>query len=381
MANINDYLDWRNDIPFSVDPFNEVDNLILSELVYSPFDGIVPGPGQREKITIDEVCKKFFETYTEEELLAKNTITKVAPFLLKKMAGSPRYKGLKLAGYVSEHDATSDTQFAVVSFYLPDGTIYVAYRGTDDTLIGWKEDFDMCYSQGTGGQLKAVNYLNDNFSRTMKRIRVGGHSKGGNFAVYASAFCKNSVKDNIIEIYSNDGPGFIPEIINSDEYQSIVKKVHSFIPKQSIIGLLMNNNFKSKIVESDAKGINQHDPMSWMVTKNSFDESFELDESSIIIDEAIKTWANGFDYETRNLFGEIVFSALEASGATKLSEVKGDKLKSLAALKTSYDKLDKEQQAMVSEILSKLLNVSSSSVKSSVLGKMPKKPKIVRKKE
>lgn len=371
MANISDYLDWRADVPFSLDPFNEVDNLVLCELVYSAFDGIVEGPDLKKKISIEEVCSKFFEKYTDEELMAKNTMTKVAPFLLRKMANSNRFGGTKLSGYINEIDESSQSQFAACTFYLPDGTIYAAFRGTDDTLVGWREDFNMCFSSATGGQKKAVDYLNQNFSRTMKKIRVGGHSKGGNFAVYASAFCKPSVKDSILEVYSNDGPGFIDEILEKEEYLSIVKKIKSFIPEQSIVGLLMGNCFNSSIVVSDAKGINQHDPMSWQIKRNSFERAEKLADSSLVIDEVIKKWTVQFDYETRNLFGDILFSSFASSGATKLSEVTSGGVKSVAAISKDIQSLDKEQQELFYEVVKSLVASGGEVFKNTLLEKIP----------
>ena len=381
MANIEDYLDWRSDVPFSVSPFNEVDNLILSELVYSAFDGIVPGPGVKEKISLEEACRLFFEKFDDETIISQTTMTKMAPFLMRKMAGSPRYKGTKLCGFVNELEQESQSQFAAISYYLPDGSIYACFRGTDDTLIGWREDFNMCFSAGTGGQLKAVEYLNDNFSRTMRPIRVGGHSKGGNFAVYASAFCRSSVKDNIVEVYSNDGPGFIDEIVNTSEYKSIIKRIKSIIPEQSVVGLLMCNKFTSKIIKSEAKGINQHDPLSWQVLGNHFVEADSLNGISIMIDETLKQWVVGVDYETRNLFGEIVFSALSSSGATRLSQVTGGGVRSMAALTKEYQALDKEQQQFISEILMKLVGAGGETVKNSFVDKLTKLVKTEKNKE
>ncbi len=360
MSNISDYLDWRSDIPFSFDPFNEVDNLVLCELVYVAFEGIVSGPSLKEKITIEQASQAYFEKYSEEEILARTSMTRLAPFILKKMAGSKRYGGMKLAGYVNEVDAKSQSQFAVCTFYLPDKSIFVAFRGTDDTLIGWREDYDMSFSCGTAGQLKAVEYLNNNFSRTMKDIRVGGHSKGGNFAVYASAFCRHSVKDNIIEVYSNDGPGFVDEIINTDKYQTILPRIKGFIPQQSIVGMLMANSFSNKIVVSDAKGIMQHDPLSWQVLGNEFVTAPELDPFSIMFDEMVKKWVMGYDYETRSLFGDILFSAMKSSGATKLSQVTGGGIRSIAAIVKDIQALDSDKQAIFMEIIVKLMSTGGS---------------------
>lgn len=374
MANIEDYLVWRSDVPFELDPFNEVDSAVLCELVYAAFDGIVPGPGQKEKISISDVCDLFFAKYSKEELIAKTTFTKLAPFLMLKMVNSKRFGQIKMAGFVNEVDAENVSQFAVCTFYLPDGTIYVAFRGTDDTLIGWKEDFNMCFSSGTGGQLKAVHYLNKNFARTMKPLRIGGHSKGGNFAMYGCAFCKPHIKDNIIDIYNHDGPGFIPEIIKSSEYKSIVKRIHRFIPNESIIGMLMYNKAKTMVVTSSNKGINQHDLFSWQVERNRFVDAKELASSSQFIDEIIKKWAVDFDYETRAAFGDLFFASLASSGATKMSHITSKKVRSIASITKEIQALEPEKQAIVIDVFMKLVAVSGDSIKNSVLSKLPKNP-------
>ena len=380
MANIQDYLIWRGDVPFDIDPFNEVDNIVLCELVYSAFDGIVPGPGLKEKISIENACELFFAKYSEEELKSKATFTKLAPFLMQKMAHSRRFGGTKLSGFVNEVDAENQSQFAVCSFYLPDGTIFVAFRGTDDSLVGWKEDFNMSFSEGTGGQLKAVKYLNKNFARTMKPIRIGGHSKGGNFAVYGSAFCKPHIKDNIIEIYNNDGPGCIQEVIKTPEYKSIIKRVRKFIPHESIIGLMLYTKAKPRVVASSKKGINQHDLMSWQVVCNHFDEVSEVASSSKMIDETIKKWTGNFDYETREAFGDIFFESLVSAGATKMSYITTKKVRSIASITKEIQALEPENQALVLEVLKCLAAEGGESLKNSILSKLPKNI-IVRKKE
>ena len=255
MANIFDYLDWRGDVPFNIDPFNEVDALALCELVYTPFDSLVPGPGIKEKISIEDLNKKFFEKFTEEGLMARTAMTKLAPFIMPKMANSKRFGGMKLAGFVNDVDAKKQTQFAVCSFYLPDGTIFVAFRGTDDTLVGWKEDFNMCFSEGTGGQLQAADYLNTNFARTMKKLRIGGHSKGGNFAVYGSTFCRGHIQDSILEVYNFDGPGFIPEVLKKPAYKAMINRVHKFIPEESIIGMLMYTEQRCRLLSVMQRGL------------------------------------------------------------------------------------------------------------------------------
>ena len=372
MANILEYLQWRGDVPFDIDSFNEVDALALCELVYSPFDDLIPGPGLKEKISIEELNTRFFEKFDKDQLMANSAFTKMAPFLMPEMAHTKRYGGIKLSGFVNEVDHDNQSQFAVCSFYLPDGTIFVAFRGTDDTLVGWKEDFNMCFSEGTGGQLKAVDYLNKNFARTMKRIRIGGHSKGGNFAVYGASFCKPHIKDNIIEVYNFDGPGFIKELIKREEYKETIKRVKKFVPEESIVGMLMYTKSKIRVVASNAKGINQHDLFTWQITRNHFDYLDKVSSSSKVIEEIIKKWSVQFDYETRSLFGDVFFASLSSSGATMLSQITSSKVRSIASLTKEIQSLDPDNQALVVDVFMKLVAAGGDSLKNTLLSKLPK---------
>lgn len=381
MANIDDYLSWRADVPFSVDPFNEVDALVLCELVYANFDDIVPGPSHKTKLSIEEVCRIFFNEFSKEELLGTTAATRVAPFLMLKMANSKRFGGTKMTGFVNEIDSDNQSQFSCCSFYLTDGTVFVAFRGTDDTLVGWKEDFNMCFSSGTGGQLKAVEYLNQHLARTMRPIRVGGHSKGGNFAVYGCAFSKTHIKDNLIEIYNFDGPGFIEEILEDPKYLSVIRKTHKFIPKESIIGMLMHSKAELKIVNSNDKGIYQHNAMNWNIERNHFIYEDGLASNAITIDQTIKSWVSQFDYETRALFGDVFFSSLlTSSKASNLSEISSKKLRSIASLTKEVQSLDADNQDLVMKVIKKLALAGGESFKNSVISKFSKS-ETVRKKE
>ena len=218
MAVLQEYLDWRADIPLSVSPFNDVDNLILATLAYTGFDGIVPGGG--EPVSLSFMCESFFQTHSKEEIRERGTQIERAPLLMDGMLSGARFGSLKACRYINEIDTDKSAQISAVTFLLDDGTAYVAFRGTDSTLVGWKEDFNLSYLTETAGQQRAVEYLNETAAEIPRPIRVGGHSKGGNFAVFASAFC--SVQDRILSVYSNDGPGFRTEIVHSDAYRRIL---------------------------------------------------------------------------------------------------------------------------------------------------------------
>lgn len=354
MANMLDYLDWRGDIDFSVDPFNEVDNLILAELAYTDFKGIVPGPSVTEKVSLKYACDTFFANHTEEEIMASLSSTKVAPFLMKKMVESKRFRNMKLGGYVNEIDVSSQTQFSAITFFLEDGTIFVAYRGTDNTVVGWKEDFNMSFLSHTEGQIRAVKYLDDNFRRARRPIRVGGHSKGGNFAVFASAFCVPEIQNKIIKVYSNDGPGFLPEILEGEGYQRILQKIQSTIPESSIVGLLLENEMEHGIVKSSASGAKEHDLMSWEVLGNRFVYTQSLAEGSVRLDQTLKTWIYGLEPELRAEFVDILFSAVEDMGVSTLDELAENKMKFFGHITRYLMGLAPDRQKALSEVFSKL---------------------------
>lgn len=352
MANISDYLDWRGDITLEKDPFNEVDNLVLAQLAYTDFDGIVPRVGQgMESITLQEAHDTFFSIYSEKEIMARVSTTKVAPFLMHKMVKSERFKNMRLMNYINEIDEENQTQFAAISFLLDNGTIYVAYRGTDNTIVGWKEDFNMSFLYQTPGQIRAAQYLNDCYGMTEYPLIVGGHSKGGNFAVYASAFCKRSVQDRIVCVYSNDGPGFLPEITSQESYRRITERVVSTIPESSIVGMLLENDLHHRVVKSSQTGAMQHDAMSWKVRGNHFVFADNLSESSVMLDRTLKNWIYGLEADEREEFVDILFGTLQSTGAVTLDELTANKFAMMCNISKSLSSLPQEKQMVLKDVI------------------------------
>ncbi len=370
MANISDYLDWRGDIPFSQDPFNEVDNLILAELAYTDFAGIVPGEDENGWVTIQKACEAFFSYHSDEEIMSAVSSTKVAPYLMKKMIHSRRFGGLHLSGYVNEIDEDIQAQFSALTYDLGDGTYYVAYRGTDNTIIGWKEDFNMAFLYQTAGQLRAAQYLNSRCRSLCGRVRVGGHSKGGNFAVFAAAFCEESAQRKIMEVYSNDGPGFLPQVIAAPGYQRILPKVKSIVPEASIVGMLLENETCHQVVKSSQTGAYQHDAMSWEVLGNEFVSVPERAAESVIFDMTVKKWLMGLSKDDREEFVDILFGILQSTGATTIDELSETRMKGLGQMGAYLSSLSSEQQKMFWEILKKLAVSGGESVKDKVLSDM-----------
>ena len=214
MSNIMDYLVWRGDLDWNASAFNEVDNVVLSELVYVDFSDIVPGIGG-ESISLAEANERFFAQHTEEEINARVSSTKMAAFMMREMAETKRYKDIRLANYINDIRLDEQSQFCAMTVELGDGFCNVVYSGTDSTIVGWKEDFNMAFTPEIPAQKYAAEYLRQvSGALPFRPLLVGGHSKGGNLAVYAAVFCGQDVQNRILAVYNNDGPGFYSSLLS-----------------------------------------------------------------------------------------------------------------------------------------------------------------------
>ena len=339
MANLFDYLTWRGDIPFACDPFCEVDNLILSELIYTKFESF-PENGE---MTIQEANSAFFKCHTQRELLESSAYTAKAALMMEEMESGARFRNTRLLRYFHALDREQDAQIAAVAYLLEDGTAYVAFRGTDSTLIGWKEDFNLSYLSETEGQRRAVAYLNEIGALFHGKLRVGGHSKGGNFAVYAASRCEPELQNRIIAVYNNDGPGFRQEVLCSEGYRKILPKIVRIVPDTSIIGMLLGSEAEPIVVQSNASGFAQHDGFSWQLKRNRFLRA-ELTELAQWISSATGSWLEQMDDAARKSLTDTVFSLFEATGQDTFHAMSEQKWKTAESVIASLTELPKEKR-------------------------------------
>ena len=348
MGNIMDYISWRGDLTFAQSPFNEVDNLILACFSYVNLDGIPAVSGQKG-IELKKLVKEFKKLHTIKELEADKSFIRLAPFMMFEMAESVRFGNCVIRNYVNEIVTEAEQQFSAVEIVLDDGTSYISFRGTDDTIIGWKEDFNL----STGvvpAQERAVEYMQRISDKAYGMLRVGGHSKGGNLAIYGSVMCK-SAHDKILEIYSNDGPGFSKEFQESPETAEMMPKIIRIIPEYSIIGTLLEHEKQPIIVASTSRGLLQHDGFSWEVQGPGLVRRDSLNKTALRFIEILHKWIDGMDTEQKRLLIEDLFATLQASGCENLSEVQSGGIKSLAAMVKRLDKFAPESRGMMQELL------------------------------
>ena len=348
MGNIMDYISWRGDLSFEQSQFNEVDNLILACFSYVNLDGISAVTKQKG-IGLKKLTKEFMKLHTMKELEADKSFIRLAPFMMMEMAKSVRFGKCVVRNYVNDIVTEAEQQFAAMEIVLEDGTSYVSFRGTDDTIIGWKEDFNL----STGvvpAQKRAIEYLQKISEHTDGMLRVGGHSKGGNLAIYGSVMCK-SAHEKILEIYSNDGPGFSREFQELPETKEMMPKIIRIIPEYSIIGTLLEHEKEPVIVASSSQGLLQHDGFSWEVQGPALVRRDSLNKTALRFIEILHKWIDGMDMEQKRLLIEDLFATLQASGYENLSEVQSGGLKSLAAMVKRVEKFAPESRGMMQELL------------------------------
>ena len=350
MANIMDYLDWRGDLPLTVSPFNEVDGLNLEELSFINFEGIVPPPELGRGVPLRDAAGTYFARHNGQEIDMGVLVPGRIPDLMCRMAPSVRFGGLLLNGYCELMDDAREQQFAALTVELGDGSIYLSYRGTDDTIVGWKEDLNMGYLEVIPSQTRALEYLG-RMTRQYPdaKLRIGGHSKGGNLAVYSAVFCGEAVQNQLMRVYNNDGPGFAWDISETPGHKRIASRIHTILPQTSVVGMLMEHEKRYQVVHTTYAGLYQHDGFSWQVLGTQFVHLDDFSREGKLVDETLSSWADSLNTQQREALADALYSVFTASGAKTLSELTEEKLKSAAAMLKTYKNLDRETRRMVTE--------------------------------
>ena len=343
MANINDYLDWRGDIPISKEyGINEIDNMIFARISYLIFDKI----HLEEKETIESISNKMSKFQNDEFNFNGDKE------LITKLGQSKRFKDLIVTDYVKNNDLEAVRQFSAITIHISRKLMYLSFEGTDGTILGWKEDFNMAFMKNIPAQISGKEYLERiaNKYRSKKMI-LGGHSKGGNVAIYAGTTTNKKIQDRIIKVLNYDGPGFDKEFINSIENKEFIEKIYTYIPQESIIGRIMEHEEGYRIVESIQKGIYQHDIYSWQVKGRQMIKLKETSKASDVMNETMKTWLKNTTNEQRRLFFDTIFDIFNATSASKLSELLISWKTHMPKMVESYKGLSDEDKKNITEMI------------------------------
>lgn len=347
MANMVDYLVWRGELSLEASPWNAIDGLLMATLSYLNFHGIQDARGwtMQEAKRLDLVIESPDASFQPRK----------DAFI--GMADSIRFGESRMHHFIAMTDEASSMQFSAMCIDLPDGTMAVAFRGTDNTLVGWREDFDMAYRTWVPGQEAAAYYLTQAANITDRPLRLAGHSKGGNLAVYAASAVPADIQDRIEGIWSYDGPGMNRQVSTGEGYKRIRDKIHSYIPQTSIIGLLMDYYTPYTVVHSVATGLSQHDPMSWQVYGGKFEEMESIDRKAEIVCETFHEWLQNSTPEQRGTFVDTLFKMADTTNATKMSELLNEKFRSFRKMYGGRKELDPETRRVFNRLMAQAVTL------------------------
>ena len=344
------YLRWRGDLLIKDHPFNEIDALILSELVYVRLDNIVPYIGQEGSITIREANQRYNKSTVREMLFYKEKEE-----LLEVLASTPRFADMTLCNYVSMLDEKVQQQFAAMHINITPNATFIAFRGTDSTVVGWREDLNMSFMMPVPAQRSAVEYVNMSAKGLFKKFYFGGHSKGGNLAVYSAVFCNPKIQKRILQVYNFDGPGFNRNMLNDESYKRIDSRISTFVPEQSIVGLLMEHEEDYKVVASGEFAILQHEGFSWVVDRDHFTLVDSVDQFSKNFSVTLKAWLAQMSKEERKAVVDAFFNVFENAGIDDFMDIVELDVKTAGHLIKEVTHVPAEQRDKVMKLIKLLI--------------------------
>lgn len=360
MSNILDYISWRGDLPFSSYKLNEIDKLILMRLSYLPFGNL--GLKKDSTISIKNIMERMQHISEEYFIWADDKK------LITLLGNSPRFKDLILSDFVEFSDKSLEKQFAAIIINLEENLKVVSFRGTDMSLIGWKEDFNMTFKNNVPSQIEGVYYLNEigNKYKNSDFILLG-HSKGGNIAMYASIYCIDYIKLNIREIVTADSPGLSEDILNDIKYNDIKNKIVSYIPQTSIVGRILELGNDYTVVQSSGKGFMQHDIYTWDIGPTFLIQIKDASKESDFANNVIKEYLNKTTPEDREKFINIVFEVLLSLEVETVTDIPKLLLKNTNKALKKYKNISKEDKLQVENMMKQIKDVIIENIKLEIL--------------
>lgn len=351
MKNMLDYIREFGHVSFEERAFSEIDALVLTELEYLPLEKVVPSDENGENfVTVKEIAEYMKEH--KKQLFDENPMmmTPERHEVSQIIADAPRFQSMKFFGVVSEWDKDTTKQFAAITVEVEPGVRLVIFRGTDDTLIGWKEDFLMTYSPLVAAQTDAKEYLAKQASLWGGDLMVSGHSKGGNLALYAAATQVEDVQLRIVDIFCFDSPGLYRSVLETKGYQNIVPLAMRYIPQDALVGLILESEVPYVIVKSNAVGAMQHSAMTWGIEDGQFIKVDKLTKNSLLNDQTFKKWTESVSDEELELFWNVFFELLFTVGIETVNDVYGQFMHYVQEFLKAAGEMDEEKRELLTRV-------------------------------
>ena len=335
--------------------FTPVDSLILSTLAYLNIEEYQyeDTSGSEPVPFIDILRFSPVKKLTSHSWM--KDITYIGDFL-SAVACSRRYKDLAIMFYFNEYSDKIDKQFSAMTFKLSDHEYYVAYRGTDGTFAGWKEDFNLSFRDVVPSQMTALRYLSGTLSAIPSSacIHIGGHSKGGNLAEFAALTISEKQYRYIRDIYNHDGPSFLNDPsprIRSEEFRM---KLHKTVPESAVFGMVLEDGDHYKVVKSNATFLAQHMPLTWIVDDTDFLYQDSLNKNAVFVDETLQVWLQNSTIEQRQQFVDTFYEMFTNTPANNWKEFQEKLIKNTTAFLVNGAKLDDATKEAIKHIVIRL---------------------------
>lgn len=366
MATLFDYLEGEL-ATFDEKPFGELDTAVLTQASMLEVQGIVPGVDERRPGLLGDLTAlvrgpgpvRFCDLIRAERFpgmfcgLVPDDIRRC----LFALAASPRFRDLKLSCYRCVQDGATHTQFAAIAFTWRDRFSFIGFRGTDTSLSGWRENLDLSYRDEVGSQGLARRYLEDVMACLPGEIHVGGHSKGGNLALYAALTCNADTCARIRHVWCLDAPGFKHGRFSERDYARVQGRVSRIVPVDSIIGALLECPVEPDAVRSEAQGVDQHNVFSWIVEGNTFSRADGVSDLSRSLHEISGAWLARMDDARKEQVVEAVCAAVAASGVEDVGQILAQGQGAVRGMVEVSRKLDPDTREVLSEAVGDLVDV------------------------
>ena len=363
MKNIIDYVKEYGSHTFSEQPLNEVDALVLSQLAYLNYEPFVP---TLEEYNAPVSIQGIYHHPDKERVLDGYWYREENMALFTAAVKSVRFGSLKLNYYVNIVNEDKEVQFSAVTYVLDDKNAFIAYRGTDATIIGWKEDLNLAFSKPVYSQQLSVKYMEQVANYIGGDFYAGGHSKGGNLAMYAAMNCCEDARENLLRVYSNDGPGFRPEILEVGNYEAIKERAVKFIPRSSVVGVLLESQNYYEVVESGSIGMLQHNSFSWKVEGTSFVRAKNMKDSKAFWDAAMNEWILSLSEEELHSFIDTFYHVVSASEAKDVFQLGANWKKSMQGMGEAMREIDEETAKAIGKMILALFETAREMAKAEV---------------
>ena len=362
LYNILDYILMRGDLSFEISPFNSIDALILCQITYNNIDGLV-SPDFTKKISVSKLWEKY---RSAKDYDVRNNmgamINPLTPYVLEAASRSNRFSNVNVSGFINKIDEKEIEQFCAVSYEVEKNNYVVVFRGTDDTIVGWYEDFNLGYMDEIPSQRDAAIYINDAMTALKGSFSIAGHSKGGNLSVKAGMSVEKKNLKRLETVYNFDGPGFFAPVYKTQDFLQIKDKIKSFFPEFCVVGMLFEHVAPFTIVSSSAEGVLQHDPFSWDVYGGDFLQSPSFDENSNILYASFNDWTSKLSVQERKKFIDTFFDVIYASGAKTNFEIEQNKFACGGKMLAKLSELDEDERKACQRAIKAMVKVAKNHI-------------------